>query len=120
MRPKINRTDFGSITLDGKTIEYDIIIRLSGKTEKRKKKLSKKIFGTSHIISLEEAKFVFEAGLKNLIIGTGQYGIVTLSDEASDYFERKNVKVVLYPTPKAIHEWNKSKGQYAGLFHVTC
>ena len=50
---KIDNTVFGSITIDGQTYSHDVIIRLSGKVEKRKKKLSKKIFGTSHTISLD-------------------------------------------------------------------
>ena len=38
----IERTAFGSITIDGKTYDHDVIIRLSGEVVKRKKKLSKK------------------------------------------------------------------------------
>jgi len=59
MKPKIDRTQFGSITIGGKVLENDVIIGLSGKVKKRKKKLSKAIYGTSHIISLDEAKFVY-------------------------------------------------------------
>jgi hypothetical protein len=49
--PRSFRTEFGSITVDGKTYEHDVIIRLSGKVEKRRKRLSKQKYGTSHIIS---------------------------------------------------------------------
>ena len=45
MKPKINSTDFGSITVKGKTFENDILIRMNGQIEKRKKKLSKKVYG---------------------------------------------------------------------------
>jgi hypothetical protein len=55
----IDATEFGSITVDGKTYEHDVIIRLSGKVEKRRKRLSKEKYGTSHTISNAEAKFVF-------------------------------------------------------------
>jgi hypothetical protein len=57
---KIDSTEFGSITVNGTTYAHDILIQLSGEVVKRKKKLSKKHYGTSHIISLEEAAFVFE------------------------------------------------------------
>ncbi len=70
----IEDTKFGSITIDGKTYEHDVIVRLSGKVEKRKKKLSKETYGTSHIISKDEAKFVFEDGCDVLIVGAGQEG----------------------------------------------
>ena len=49
-----------------------MIIRLDAHVEKRKKKLSKAIYSTSHIISLDEAKYVYEKGAERLIVGTGQ------------------------------------------------
>jgi len=59
---EIEGTTFGTITIDGKTYEHDVIIRRSGEVLKRKKKLSKKYYGTSHVLSKDEAKFVFERG----------------------------------------------------------
>ncbi len=38
---KIDRTEFGSITIDGKIYDHDVIIDLSGGVTKRKKRLSK-------------------------------------------------------------------------------
>jgi hypothetical protein len=120
MRPRIDGTTFGSITIGGSDIGHDVLIRLSGAIKKRKKKLSKAVFGTSHIISLEEAEHIFEKGAERLIIGSGHNGMVTLSKEASEYFRKKEVRVGLSPTPEAIHQWNKAKGSTIGLFHVTC
>ena len=87
MKPKIDGTRFGSITIEGEQLEHDIIIRLDGRVKKRKKKLSKAIYGTSHTISLDEAKHVYQAGAERLIIGSGQSGMVKLSAEAADFFE---------------------------------
>jgi hypothetical protein len=42
--------------LNGKTYEHDVIIRLSGEVARRKKKLSKKYYGTSHVLSKEATK----------------------------------------------------------------
>jgi hypothetical protein len=120
MKPTIDQTAFGSITIDGKIFVHDVIIRLSGHVEKRKKKLSKVVYGTSHVMSLAEAKHVYEKGTKRLIIGTGQQGNVTLSEEAADYFKRKKCHVQLLPTPKAILAWNETEGAVISLFHVTC
>ena len=50
---KIESTTFGAITIDGKTYEHDVVVRLSGEVVKRKKKLSKKLYGTSHMLSKE-------------------------------------------------------------------
>ena len=58
----IDATTCGAITINGKTYDHDVIIRLSGAVEKRRKRLSKEMYGTSHIVSKAEAKFVFEDG----------------------------------------------------------
>jgi hypothetical protein len=49
----IDATEFGAITINGKTYDHDVIIRLSGAVEKRRKRLSKEMYGTSHILSKE-------------------------------------------------------------------
>ena len=120
MRPRIDGTTFGSITIDGIEYEHDVVIRPSGKVKKRKKKLSKAVYGTGHKISLAEAEHVYRLGAERLIVGTGQQGLVELSGEAADFFKQKRCDVDLLPTPKAIKAWNKSKGAVIGLFHVTC
>src|SRR6516225_4479298 len=103
---EIENTTFGTVTIDGKTFEHDVLIRLSGEVVKQKKKLSKKYYGTSHVLSKEEAKFVFERGCDELIVGSGQMNNVRLSPEAEAYFEKKDCKVLLQPTPDAIQVFN--------------
>jgi hypothetical protein len=120
MKPKIEATAFGSITIGGRKIRKDVILSSAGEIKKRKKKLSKRIFGTSHVISLDEAKYVYEKGIELLIVGTGQFDSVRLSDEAAEYFKKHNCEVKLAATPDAASIWNKSKGKAIGLFHVTC
>jgi hypothetical protein len=117
---KIGDTEFGAITIDGKTYAHDVVIRLSGDIIKRKKKLSKKYYGTSHMLSKDEARFVFEKGCEQFIVGSGQMGNVRLSPEAEAYFAKKCCKVLLQPTPEAIRVFNKSHAKKVGLFHVTC
>ncbi len=117
---KIDSTTFGTITIDGKTYEHDVVVRLSGQVVKRKKKLSKKLYGTSHVLSEDEARFLFERGCDQVVIGSGQFGNVHLSPEAEAYFERKGCEVLLKPTPEAIQMFNQSRARRIGLFHVTC
>jgi hypothetical protein len=120
MEPRIDRTQFGSVTIDGAVFTHDVIIRLGGQVEKRKKKLSKAVYGTSHTISLAEAKHVYQKGAARLLLGTGQYGTVVLSEEAAAYFKRNTCQVELLPTPKVIPVWNQAEGAVIGLLHVTC
>jgi hypothetical protein len=120
MKPKIDTTEFGSITIAGEIYDHDVQIRLDSQVKKRKKNLSKEVYGTSHTISLAEAKHIRDKGAERLIVGTGQTGLVELSEEATAYFKDKGCQVKLLPTPQAIDAWNKAEGAVIGLFHVTC
>ena len=120
MEPVINDTSFGSITVDGVVYDHDIIITLERLVKKRKKKLSKAVYGTSHTISLDEAEYFFQEGSEGIIIGSGQYGVVELSKEAAGFLQQKNCEVILLSTPEAIREWNGAEGKWIALFHITC
>ena len=120
MKPKTEATSFGSITIDGQRFDHDVLIRLDGKIQKRKKKLSKRHYGTSHTISGDEAAYIYEDGAQTVVIGTGQYNRVRLSAEAQAYFDGHGVTVVAMATPEAIARWNEAQENTIGLFHVTC
>ena len=122
MKPLIDGTQFGSITLGRVVYDHDVVVRPDAIVKRRKKKLSKAVYGTSHMISLAEAKYVYGQyeGAERMIIGAGQYGRVELSPEAAQYLAGKRCDVVLLPTPEAIATWNEAKGKVLGLFHVTC
>jgi hypothetical protein len=122
VKPPIEATQFGSITLGGVVYDHDVLVCPDARVKRRKKKLSKAVYGTSHTISLAEAKYVYGQGegAERLIIGGGQYGRVELSPEAAEYLTRKRCDVVLLPTPEVIATWNEATGKAIGLFHVTC
>ena len=119
-RPVIDETSFGSIAVEGQRYEHDIIITLEGQVKKRKKKLSKAIYGTSHTISLPEIEYVYQDNAEGILIGSGQYGMVRLSEEATEFLERKHCGVMLKQTEEAIQVWNEAGGRWIGLFHTTC
>ena len=120
MEPRIDRTAFGSVTINGAVFTHDVIIRLGGRVEKRNKKLSKAVYGTSHTISLAEAEHLYQNGAERLLIGAGQDGRVGLSEEAATYFARNRCQVELLATPEVIPVWNQAEGVVIGLLHVTC
>ena len=117
---KIDATEYGSITVNGASYPYDIVIRLSGEVLKRKKRFSKKYYNTSHIISREEAEFIFEKGCETLVLGAGQFKNLELSPEAEAYFRHHECRIILRPTTDAVVAYNKARGKTIGLFHVTC
>jgi len=120
MKPTIKETHFGSINIAGHQYDHDVFIQLDGQIKKRKKKLSKEIYGTSHKVSLAEARFLFDEGSQEFIIGNGQQGRLFLSDEAQSFFTDKGCAVKLLATPEAIAAWNNARGHVIGMFHVTC
>src|SRR5258708_12476314 len=99
---RIESTTFGAITIDGKTYEHDVVIRLSGEVVKRKKKLSKNFYGTSHVLSKVEAEFLFEKGCDQVVIGSGHMGNVHLSPKPEPYFATNTSQILLNPTPPPI------------------
>jgi hypothetical protein len=120
MKPKFNETSFGSITVEGEPFKHDILINLEGQITKRKKKLSKQVYGTSHILSIVEAKHVYQEGAEQLIFGGGQFDQCKLSEQAEAFFKEKNCEVKILPTEEAIKTWNEAQGKVIGLFHITC
>jgi hypothetical protein len=120
MRPKIDDTWFGSITVEGVRYERDILIRLSGKVRKRKKALSKTVYGTSHVVGLAEIQDLYRPRAERLIVGTGQEDKVRLSQEAAAFLDERGLHVDLLPTPEAVQQWNMAEGLVLGLFHITC
>jgi len=116
----IQSTRFGSITVGGREYDHDIVICVDGTIAKRKERLSKAIHGTSHILSLREADYVYQDGAKVIVIGSGQSGALELSPEAERYFAQRSCTVKIHPTPEAIDVWNAETEPRIGLFHVTC
>lgn len=120
MRPHIDATAFGSITIEGAVHSHDVMVRLDGVVKKRKKKLSKRRYGTSHTLSVEEAERIHEPGAEVVIVGSGQHGALSLSPEAEALFADHGCAVTLLPTPEAIQAWNEEERAAVGVFHVTC
>lgn len=118
--PVIDHTSFGSITVDGQRYDHDIIITLQGEVKKRKKKLSKAVYGTSHTLSLREIEYIYQEEAEEMVIGSGQYGVAHLSGEAASFLAEKHCTVFIRSTPEAIRKWNSLKGKTIGLFHITC
>src|SRR5262252_7846178 len=96
---RFEKFSFGSIRIDGTTYEHDVVID-RGQIRKRKKKPSKQFrseFGHTPV-SVEE-KIPWKCD--RLVIGTGT-GALPVMDEVKREARRRNIKLVILPTTKAI------------------
>jgi hypothetical protein len=120
VKPKIDKTRFGAITVESVVYRHDVVICPDGEVQARANGLSKEVYGTSHMISLAEARHVYQEGVERLIVGTGLTGLTKLSDEAAAFFRERGCRVDRYATRRAIKVWNEAEGAVIGLFHITC
>jgi hypothetical protein len=108
---------FGSITIDGITYEYDVVID-RGKVSKRKKKPSKKFrddFGHTPLSIEEEIPWK----CSQLVIGTGG-GALPVMEEVKREARLRKIRLIILPTAKAIAELVRSPTGTNAILHVTC
>ena len=109
---------FGSIEIDGKTYNHDVVLD-SGVIRKREKKASRPLRSTyGHTpLSLSE-KIPWDC--RRLVIGTGAQGALPLVPELWREAERRGVELVALPTPDAIALLRKDSEGTNAVLHVTC
>ena len=108
---------FGSLQIDGRTYEQDVVIE-RGEIRKRKKGPSKKFrdeFGHTPL-SIEE-KIPWKC--QRLVIGTGAYGRLPVMKEVKVEAERRHVELVVVPTSDALRLMERESKANA-ILHVTC
>lgn len=119
---KINDTEFGEITINGKNYDHDIVI-FPNKIIRRKKRISKNKHGTSHKFTREEIKEYLDQvdarSIKEVIVGTGQYGKLGLLPETKNYLEEKDIDFEEKKTEYLVGE-NIDEGSKLVIIHVTC
>lgn len=118
--PQITGTRFGEITVGGQTYEHDVYVLADGRVKKRKKKLAKRAYGTSHKIGPDELAKVCEGDPQAVFLGTGQYGVAELTDDGERFLRDRDVAWRAMPTPQAIRAYNDCSAAKAALLHVTC
>src|SRR5262249_33672883 len=115
---KWGKCQFGSIEIDGKEYERDVILD-RGEIRKRKKKPSRQYrdqFGHTPLSLKEEIPWQ----CKILVVGTGMYGRLPVMDEVIDEAERRGVKVIACKTPEAIQMIKEESAETNAILHVTC
>ena len=109
---------FGSIQIDGTSRDYDVVID-RGKIRKRKKKRSKQFrdaYGHTPLSTEEEIPWK----CRRLVIGTGAYGKLPVTEELKREAQRHKVELVILPTVDAIEVLKKNPKATNAILHVTC
>jgi len=117
----IDSTSFGYLVVNGRRYDHDVVLSPGGKVKKRKKKISKAIHGSGHTVAREELEaYLDREECTLLVIGSGQSGILSLSEEARAYLDERDIPHVTLRTPDAIEAFNEATGKRRALIHVTC
>ena len=110
----ISHYSFGSITIDGKKYEHDLIISSSG--------IKSWWRATSHNVSINDLDPILYEKPKLVIFGTGAVGVMEVAGESEDYLKEQGIKVLIKKTADAVKEYNLRQGEagVVGAFHLTC
>lgn len=120
---KIEKTRFGSITIDGKKYSHDVYIYPNGRIEKREKKLSKPYSRGHTVLGPEEISLLLEKNPEVLVIGKGQYGSLPIPDKSRELLADSGITVIEEKLPAIIERLNEllnEKEKIATILHVTC
>ncbi len=114
---------FGSITIDGKTYDYDVEVRWTDEVLSWRRK-------ESHVIDVEDIERAVEQNPEIIIIGTGESGAARVTEEAKKFIKERGIQLIVDLTEQATKTFNIRKedseveeggqGRAIGLLHLTC
>jgi hypothetical protein len=115
---RFGRFKFGSIQIDGKRYECDVVID-GGTIRKRKKKPSKPFrgsFGHTPVSGAEDIPW----GCRRLVIGTGVNGALPVMEQVKEEARARHVELLVLPTAQAIEQLAEASQDTNAILHVTC
>jgi len=107
---------FGSMTVMGQKHRNDLKI------------IDREVVGNwwrkeGHAIYAEDIDDILYSTAEILVVGTGAYGGMKLTEEATRAIKGRGIELVAVPTKEAVTIFNTLHGQgkrVAGAFHLTC
>jgi hypothetical protein len=118
MKAHVDGTSFGRITIGGRVYTHDVVLTPAGQVADRWTVLANP--AGSHVLAEEDAEYLAAQGAARVIVGTGQYGALRLSEDAEACFRQHGCEVTVAPTPEAIALYNAATEPVTGMFHLTC
>ncbi len=113
----INEYKFGEIIIDHIPYLSDVIVLPDRVQEDWWRK-------EGHKLQLVDIQDVLEENSPtSLVVGTGKFGIMQISDEVKQYLEQRNITLYAERTEKAVEIFNHLlviETKIVGAFHITC
>ncbi|MCM8776566.1 MAG: MTH938/NDUFAF3 family protein [Candidatus Omnitrophica bacterium] len=113
---KIEAYSFGSITVDGKIYDKDLIVFPDRVLPNWRRK-------EGHALSIDDLREVLEFEPEVLVIGCGWSSCMKILRAADQFLEDKHIRVIAKSTGEACPIFNQELdrgGKVAGAFHLTC
>ena len=113
--PEVKKYHFGTIVIDGTSYHRDVIIHPEGVYHPWWRK-------EGHNLAYEDLKPVIDMKIDLLIIGTGAFGRMKVSEEVKKRLEEWVSSIEILKTSKAVALYNekKDKLKVVAALHLTC
>ncbi|MFO8133263.1 MAG: Mth938-like domain-containing protein [Thermoplasmatota archaeon] len=108
----IDGYSFGEIVVDGTTYTSDLIIFPDCIVPDWRRR-------RGHLLQPADLADVIAARPGHLVVGTGAYGRMTVSDETRELLDRENIPFEVLSTGEACRAFNR-RGDAAAALHLTC
>lgn len=112
----ISSVKFGSITIDGRVYEHDVIVTWDGKIKAAETE-------TRHSIGTKELSQLILERPDIIVIGTGQNSLMKISPEVAKIADEKKLKIIEKPTQEAVKEFSELAHlgkKVVAYLHLTC
>ena len=119
----IEEYKFGSITIEGEVYHHDVEARWTDEVLDWSRE-------ESHVVDLEDIAEAIEQNPQTLIIGTGQSGLIQVTEEVRQEAKSRGIELIIDKTEAAVKTFNIRKEdsleeegvqeRVIGLFHLTC
>jgi len=111
----IESYSFGKMKIDGKKYTSDLIIFPD-------KIHDEWIRGKGHLLQKNDIDKIIDFNPDIIIIGTGAFGFMKISNEVINILESKNIEIISQKTGIAYKTYNKikDKDKVVAAFHLTC
>lgn len=111
--PKIDNSYFGTIIIDGRKFDSDVVVGWDGRIESK---------SGSHSFTKADLNELMMRDPEVVIVGTGTVGNVKVDADAEIAARTHGIELIAKLTPQAIQEFNKhaKRRKTIAVMHVTC